>query len=494
MASIMVKDTVLKDRFFKSKLVALFKTLSKAEVKAFAKYLNGTSYKPDNAVFHLFNFLKKHHPNFCESKVNTYNAWHYVFDANEINQKKLLQLRTKLVKVLEDFLIKLQLEKSQPERDFLLLNALKDRKLDNHFFQKVKEVRKKWNKDKPPGIEQLHNEYKLESLYSNYNDTIKIDVMMDDIQKVIDNLDEYYLAKRLYLSYILSVSKNYITNDGDKNEKIILTNLLELSNQNKYAKIPPIHLSNLIFKDILCGEFNNYSKIEKLFHKTFKQYSQREQINILGFLTHYCIQNQLKGDRFALKKLFNLTKWAVENKLYIKNRYILNNEFTNIVNIACGVEQYNWARNFIAEYQANLVDKIRDDIVAACIATCMHSEKKYEELLSHLVSVNFKNIIYSVNARCLQIIAFVELGGKDEQFYNSTKAFEAVLLRNKHLFKARKQAYSKFIKYSKIIYNSSYVNKYDYVKLLSEINTTQELFAKNWILEKINEKLTRVMS
>lgn len=485
------KDTISKDRFTNSKLVALFQTLSKTEVKAFSKYLTGTSYKADNAIFQLFFFLKKHHPNFNESKVNTALVWQYCFDEKEVNKKKLLQLCTNMVKVLEDFLIKLQLEKSQPERDFLLLNAFKDRKLDNQFFQKAKEVRKKWEKNKPPGIEQLHNEYKLESLDSNYKETTDIDIIMNGMQKEINNLDVYYLAKRLHLSYILSVSKNYIANEEDKNEKNILNNLLALSNQSKYAEIPAIHLSNLIFKDILCGKFNNYSKIEELFQKTFKQYSQREQINILGFLTHYCIQNRLEGDKSAVEKLFDLTKWAVANKTYIKDGYISNNEFSNIVNIACTAKQYNWARDFITNYQIYLVDKIRDDIVASCIATCLLSEKKYEELLSHLVSVNFKNIIYSVNARCLQITAFVELGGKDEQFYNSTKSFEAVLLRNKHLLKERKQAYNKFIKYSKIIYNSSYVKKYDFTKLLKEINKTKNLFAKNWILRKMKEKEKR---
>jgi len=489
MTGLITKDAVSKDRFTNNKLVALFKTLSKAEVKAFSKYLVGTSYKSDNAVFHLFDFLKKHHPNFNESKVNTQTVWHSVFDENEVNKKKLLQLCTNLVKVLEDFLIKLQLEKSQPERDFLLLNAYKDRKLDNQFFQKVKEVRKKWERDKPPGIEQLHNEYKLESLYNSYNETTNLDINMNNMQKDINNLDIYYLAQRLHLSLGLSITKNYFNNEEDQGKKNILANLLALSSQPKYIKIPAIHLSNLIFSDFLTGLFNNYSKIQELFSKTLEQYSKKEQANILNFLTHYCVQN-LKGDKFAIVKLFNLTEWAVKNKIYIKNGCISNNYFTNIVNTACGAKQYDWARNFIAKYQIYLIDKIRDDIVESCIATCLISEKKYEELLSHLVSVSFKNIIYSVNARCLQITALVEIGGKDDQFYNSTKALEAVLSRNKHLPTERKIAVRKFIKYSKIIYNSSYVRKYNYSKLLDEINCTQNLFAKNWLISKIKEKTT----
>lgn len=477
-----------KDRFIDSKVVALFQVLSKQEIKAFGKYLAGTSYKQDNAIFQLYFFLKKHYPAFCESKVNTKLVWKYCFDEKDVNKKKLLQLCTNLVKMLEDFLIKLQLEKSQPERDFLLLNALKDRKLDNQFFQKVKEVRKKWETNKPPGIEQLHNEYKLESLHNNYNETTDLEILMAAMQNEINNFDIYYFAKRLHLSYVLSTSKNYLNNVDDQNEKKILSHLLTLSNQEKYAKIPAIHLSNLILKDLLLEKFDNYIKIQRLFYRTFKQYSKQEQTDIIGFLSHYCVQNQLNGDKFALKKLFDLTKWAVENSIYIENGYIPNNEFTNIVNTACGAKQYNWARDFIADYQIYLVDKIREDIVSSCIATCLLSEKKYEELLSHLVSVNFKNIIYSVNARCLQITAFVELGGMDEQFYNSTRAFEAVLFRNKHLLKERKEAYSKFIKYSKIIYKSNYVSKYDYTKLLIEINSTQNIFAKNWIFNKIKEK------
>lgn len=485
-ASIQV-DTVSNDRFASSKLVTLFKTLSKSEVKAFSKYLLGTSYKPDNAIFELLYFLKKHHPNFDENKVNTQTAWHFIFDENKVNQKKLLQLRTNLVKVLEDFLIKLQLEKSQPERDFLLLNALKDRKLDNQFFQKVKDVRRKWKKSKPPGIEQLHNEYKLEILHNDYIETTDIGIIMSDMQKDINKLDVYYLAQRLHLSLGLSTSRNYFNNVEDLNEKKILNNLLALSNESKYTKIPAIHLSNLIFNDVLSGEFNSYNKMKNLFYHTFENYSKKEQANILAFLSYYCIQNQLNGNKFASNNLFDLTKWSVENKIYILNGYISNSEFTNIVNTACRVKKYDWARNFISKFQFFLANRIRDDIVASSIATCLFSEKKYEELLSHLVRVNFKNIVYSVNARCMQIIAFFELGGKDEEFHNSTKSFEAVLSRNKSLSRDRKQTVGKFIKYIKIIHKNKYKSSYNYSKLLNEINSTKNLFAKKWLVNEISK-------
>jgi len=486
------KEVVSKDRFFKSKLVALFKTLSKAEVKAFAKYLAGTSYKADNAIFHLFDFLKKYHPDLCESKVNTHNAWHAIFDANQINQKKLLQLRTNLVKVLEDFLIKLQLEKSQPERDFLLLNALKERKLNNQFSQKVKEVRKKWEKDKPPGIEQLHNEYKLENLYNSYKETTNIDLVMEVMQKDINNLDFYYFAKRLHLSYGLALSKNYFTNDEDQNEKKILNNLLTLSNQEKYVKIPAIHLSNLIFKDLLSSKFDNYNRIRDLFYQTFEQYSKLEQKDILNFLIHCCIQNEMKGDKRALKKLFDLIKWAVENRLYVINGYVNYHQFTTIVNIACRAKQYKWARNFISKYQLLLVDRVRDDIVASCIATCLYSEKKFEELLSHLVSVNFKNILISVNARCLQIMAYVELKNNDDLLFNSAKALNAVISRNDLLSIERKEGIRLFIKYSKILTKLSYKSKIDYEKLKNKVINSKNLIGKKWILEKLeyNQKRT----
>ncbi len=478
--------SISKDRFIDSKVVALFQSLSKQEVKAFAKYLSGTSYKPDNDVFQLFFFLKKHHPNFCEKKVTSSTVWQYIFYEDEVNKKKLLQLCTNLVKVIEDFLIKLQLQKSQPERDFLLLNAFKDRKLDNQFFQKVKEVRKKWEKDKPPGIEQLHNEYKLETMSSSHLDTTNINLIMTAMQNDINNFDIYYLAKRLHLSHALALSKNYFTNVEDQNEKNILENLLSLSNQGKYAKTPAIHLSNLIFKDLLRGEFNNYQEILDLFIQTFEQYSKLEQTDILDFLFHYCIKNESKGDKNALISLFDLTKWSVQNKIYIKDGYISNGQFVNIVNIACKAKQYNWARDFISDNKYFLVEKIREDIVASCIATCLHSEKKYEDLLSHLVRVNFKNIIYSVNARCLQIMAYVELGNKDELFYNSTKALTSVISRNNLLAKERKNGIRLFIKYAKKINKLNHRSKINYKALKNKVGNSKNVIAKKWLLEKLD--------
>jgi len=479
------KDTISKDRFTSSRLVALFKTLSKTEVKAFSKYLTGTSYKADNAVFQLFFFLKKYHPHYCEKKINTKLVWEYCFDEKEVNKKKLLQLCTNLVKVLEDFLIKLQLEKSQPERDFLLLHAFKDRKLDNQFFQKVKEVRKKWEKYKPPGIEQLHNEYKLESLYSGYKETTNINLIMNAMQIDIDNLDIYYLARRLHLSHTLALSKNYFSNVEDQNEKSILRNLLTLSNQLKYEKIPAIHLSNLIFKDLLSGEFDNYDKIKGFFYQTFEQYSQIEQTDILDFLIHYCMQNESKGDKNALSNLFNLTKWAVENKIYVKDGYINNHQFNTIVNIACRAKEFNWAEKFIVDNSNYLEKSIRYDIVANCNATCLFFAKKYKEVVDQLSIIKFTNISIAVNSRCLQLMACAELKGNDIFFFNSVKLLRGVIKRDRVLTKKRKENLSKFIYLIKIIYKMRYRKKINTIEIEKILKLETHLPYRRWFMNKL---------
>jgi len=475
-----------KDRFIDSKVVTLFQSLSKEEVKVFKKYLSGTSYKENNDVFKLFEFLKKHHPNCSEAKVNTEAACLYIYLEDEVPKRKFLQLRTNLAKVLEDFLIKLQLEKSQPDRDFMLMNALKDRQLDNLFFQKVKDVRKKWEIKRPVGIEQLHNEYKLEALYYDSSETSNIDEVMNSIKKRIDNLDTYYLAKRLHLSQTLALSKNYLENEEDQNEQKIISIILELSNQSKFSVKPEIALFNLILKELRNDKFKKYDEILNIFKKTFNDYDKDEQHDILNFLTHSCLKNQLKNQSSNLN-LFDLTKWSVEEGLYVNNNgNIDGNQFINIVNIACRAEAFDWANNFIKKYSPYLEKNIKIDIASFCTAICLHRAKRYEEVANRLSIMNFSNVSIGIHARCLQLMAYTELRGKDEFFLNLTKALKAIIERDKILAKERKEGLLYFIHFIKKIYKLKYRKNNNADGLIKEIRTTDLVSYKNWLISKIN--------
>jgi len=474
------------DRFIDSKVVVLFQSLTEKEVKLFSKYIKGTNFQKGNSIFKLLFYLKKYAPDFNEKYINKTAICKYLKKNNGFNENKFLQLCTSLTKVLEDFLIKLQLEKSQTERDFLLLNALKDRKLGNLFFKKVKRVRKTWEMEQPPGIEHLHNEYLLESIYISFSENHNITEIVSAIKKLIDNLDKYYFATRLHNASNMKFTSLFIKNVKRPEDDLQINDILIKSNNGKFCDVPQIKFLRKLHLTLSERNFENFQELLVEFYDNYELYSKDEQIDLLNFFMASCHLNNKKSGKENTNDLIAITKWAVKKEIYISNGFFDANQFTNVVNVASRDNQFGWARNFIDKYSSYLNKKNRTDIVTACRVTCLHAEKKYEELLSLMALVNFNNILISVNARCMQIIAYVELGDKDDLFYNSTKSFKALISRNNLLTKERKEAIKLFIKYSKKLYKMNRSSNFNYGKIKCKVLENEQIVAKKWILKKLD--------
>lgn len=475
---------VINDRLINSKVIVLFQSLSKKELKQFSKHLEGTSYKKENDIYSLFNYLKKHYPNFCEKKINKQTVCNHVY--KDKPEGKFPQLCTNLTKVLEDFLIKLELEESQTERDFILLNALKRRNLDNLFFQKVKKVRKEWKTNQPAGIEQLHNQYKLESIYNNHYETTDIKKVVNAMIIQSETLDKYYITLRLHLSNCIYYTKNYVNNKTLSEQNKIVQAVINISSEQKYQSIAQIKLLASILNTLITKKYENFSHIRLSFFETFHFFDKNEQNDILNSLSHFCAENRRNGVPNSRKHLFELSKWAVENKLYIDNGYFDNLQFQNIVNIALNARESNWAFTFIEKYKELLLENLREDIVAYCKVLCFLRLEKYEEILDELLTINFRNIAISINSRCIQMRAYVELSGRDEEFYKLCRSFKAVADRDNLLSDGRRESTLNFIQYAKYIYDLRYNKKNNLLNVEEKIKNLEHLYFRRWLLQKLN--------
>jgi len=471
------------DRLINSKVVVLFQSLNKKELRQFSKYLEGTRYKKENDIYALFEYLKKHHPNFCEKKINKQKVCKHIYK-NE-REGKFLQLCTNLTQVLEDFLIKQELEESQTERDFILLNALKRRKLDNLFFQKVKKVRKDWETNKPPGIEQLHNQYKLESLYHNHYETTDIEKIIHAMITQSETLDNYYIALRLHLSNCIHYTKNYINSKTLTEQNKIVQTIINISSEQKYQNIPQIKLLGSILNTLTNSNYENFSQIRNDFFETFHLFEKNEQNDILNSLSHFCQENRKNGVKHADFDLFELSKWAVKNKLYIDNDYIDNLQFQNIVKIALNAKESNWALTFIDKNKKFLLSNIREDIVAYCKVICFLRLDEYEKILNELLTIKFRNIEIGIISRCIHLRAYVESKGRDDEFYRLCRSLRAVVDRDSLWPENRKESIINFIQNAKIIYDLRYKKKNRIAEIETKIKCSENLYFKEWLLEKL---------
>ena len=468
----------------KSKLLDLFSTLDKSELKEFGKYIEGTSYRKTGKVYALYAYLAKQYPEYPEKKIEKTVVAKKVLTDQKNAQKQMLDLMTRLTGVLEDYLIKKQLANNKTKRNFLLLDVMKERKLDKMFFQKINSIEKDWKKNRPAGIEQLYNEFKLAQtclLHPNYDNLPDMPIRPSHL---IEKFDKYYFARKSYLGTIFLTHLVFTSETVD--DAFFLDEMFDLIADHNLNNDP--HIS--IFSKLLIAQkqniYSNYEGIYNEFKTNLPLFNSYERTDIMKILVSYCYANYKKGQADGLKQMFELYKFCSEEKIIIEDGYIENVQFRHIVIIACAVNKAEWALKFIKDNQIYLEENKKDDNLALCNSWVLFKLKDFDGVLEILARIKFQDITIGIQGRGLQLKCYYELEEYEELFFNLCKSFSAFLNRDKELTDSVKEPWINFIRISKKLQLSKNKFESNVPIILDEINSQQIVANKLWLIEKCN--------
>jgi len=464
-----------------SKLVVILKSLSEAEMKEFGKFLKSI-YTENSSEQKLYTYLKKIHPLFPDEKINKAYVEKKLFGKVNDPQRRLFDTKYKLLKALKDFIIKKQLEKNQTTRDVLFLEALKTRRLDGLFFQEIEDVEKKWKEDKIPGIEHLYEKNKLKTMYATHPKYTILDSKAMTPTEIMEALDKYYIAKKLYLILGLLINQDFTKNQG---EKYFIEEVLKYASLPIFQEVPQIKLFRNLTIIIQSKNVENYKDVWEIFSKQFLSYNKDEQDDIITFFGWCC------SHIGAYQELFEIKKFAAKNKMILEDGYITTGEFVNIVNLGCKINEVEWTNNFIKEYGQYLKQKEKENAILFCEATLAITQKEFEVALSKLAKIEADNVFLKAQIKCMRLQCYYELNENPfGHLINSTKIF---LKREKNIAKDKKEIVAKFVSYiekiEKIRRNISYrkIDKQKVKDLQEELKKEQNIMFENWLIQKIEE-------
>lgn len=474
-----------------SKLITFLRALDKEEMRRFGRFLEGTAERkaPDRIAF--FDYLQKYHPEFPEKKVKRELVAQKLFPENGKRLKKVENLMHKIVSILEDFLIYEELKARQSQRDFLLLEVYKRRKLDNFFFKKIKKIEEEWERKQPEGIEHLHDEYliqKMQFTHPNYSSTDKNQSLIT-YEVLIQQLDEYYFAKKLFWTSCMKITEDFVNRSGAGfvERQFFIQKILDISLNNKSLQNSQIQFLAELLNTLTSEDFQNYSQLEELFISNVRSFDEPERVDMVNLLNNISYRDFMAGQREALYRAFKLNRRAVENKWILRNEYIPVFLFSNIVSIACAVGELDWARQFIDNFATSLDENVRDDIAAISHSTIDFRTKEYEKILERLKFIKFRNVLYKTHERAIRLRCYYELGNDYiEPFFSLVKSFNNFLHSQlkRDLAEDSAQGFKNFVKFVERLGEERLKFSPDVESILEGIKACDQVFYKQWLLEK----------
>lgn len=469
-----------------SKLLLFLKTLSKIEMKEWGKFLDMNMAKNSDDAQKFFDYLNKQYPAFPEKKMQREVIAKKLFPKDIKNVKKVENIMYKFWPLLEEFIIYKEL-KNEKKKDFLLLRALRNRELDKFFFKKIEEMENEWEERPPSGIEHLHDVYRLKKIRLAHPNFLEESRVAIEPKNIIHYLDLYYFTTKMYWTLVADTTNKYVNkDDGDLSETIFpIDSILQFAKERSFQQ-PQIQLLYKILEAYNAGTVENLSGLKDQFTNTFELYIQNEQIDIATFLTQIFYQQYQSGETLALKILFDLNKFGVENRIFLSGSCIASDLFLNIINIACTNKEWEWASNFIDEYEEHIEKEKKDDLLMLSKSIVYFSSEQYEKVLDELAQLKFQDVFFGLQGRAIKLQAFYELEEYEELFYDLCKSFRLFLYRNESLAEEYKNAFNNFIHFIKKLQKIKNTYGVDSSSMKVELSNCKEIVYKTWLMEKVD--------
>lgn len=469
----------------KSKLITILKTFSDSEVKELGKFLEGTSYRKEGAVFSLFKYLKKYHPELPTSKIEKAHIQKVLFKKTSKNYRRLFDVMYQLSIVMEDFLILKQLEIQKTDRDFLLLEAYKTKKLDKLFFQKIGSIDKRWETEKEPGIKHLHDDYRLKEICLLHPSYSLISEKKINAFDLIDSIDLYHFITKL--NWVLCASMTYTQLSTPQKNQHLISEVIKIAAHPKFKTIPQVFIYSKLIDALSNNRHENYTEIKNAFFSNIQLFNEYEKLDIYNSLNILLSKSPNRAANY-IQEMFELNRFATESKLILEDGYLYIVNFQNIVSIACIANELNWAKEFIAEFKGYIKEDSRTNATLLCEAILGLYSKNFEEGIVKISQLTFTDPIINIIARGVQLQCYYEL---EEDYYellmDSTKSFTLFLNRNQSIADSFRKSALNFISAIKKLKRLKNTNSKMSKVLKEEIKNESQLINKYWLLQKIAE-------
>ncbi len=479
----------------KTKINIALEHLSVFELNSFSKYLSSPYFNQDERLFTIFEIYNDHIRKSSTEILTKQDVWSVIFPDKKYNDVQMRKLNSKLLKALEEFLGQKTYEKDLFLKKNMILKGIRQRKIERLYNSAVsaasREIEQTYDRSSAYLYAKFFNAKERLDLFSE-NEILRKrskNVASDvNIQEISDFLDMFYIAEKLrYMVKLQGWKKNFEIDQEIHHTK----ELGKMLRSGLYDDVIPIKLYRIILRSQQEPDnIENYKLLKQLVEEHIDVFPDDEIREIYDALLSFCVRRVNKGDLSFQEETLDIYKESLKKEVLFRQGYLTAVTFNNIVFFALRTGQYDWAETFINEYGHYLNDKDRNSSVSLSMARVEFYRKNYGKVIELLQQVEMKSVVYNLSAKTLLLSSYYELEEYDalDSFLNS---FSVYINREKSISSRKRNLYKKLLSFVNKIININPNDKEAVDKLSQEIEETEGLIIKPWLLAKVKEKRKR---
>jgi len=473
--------------------IELLNSFTGKELIGFRNFLDSGIFYIDKKVYQLFNELNKYaigknnYNHLIEVRVYNIvlNESIMIQKLNTKQKKQLNSLTTALTRLAEDFIVYQELQKDYETKREVLYKVLLQKRQFKLLQKHLKSDKKKISALKKKTELQYRLLYQLENSRFNVMFQTGEPIEQDNLEQINENLDVYYILKKLSLwSSMLSLENATSQNYDYTSFKIVL----DYINNTNYKRNPTIIIFLAIIELLNEKTENTYKNLLLQLSK-YEDFVDREiLIGAYNAATIFC-SFSIKRGSFTHYHLLELYQTLDEKKLLLEGVFMPVNKLKNLVSVGCRTKQFGWCENILEKYIKYVNKQYRSSVYQFNCGVINFYQNKYNVALQNFIRVDDVNLVFDISYRIMTMKAHYEVDDSyDERTIQIFRSAEKYFAANKLISSNYRTAYKNFVRMLINLYRIKHkVTKMktdSFIKKLKEQKFNQD---KSWLIAKLEE-------
>lgn len=470
-----------------TRLMKVVEKFSAEELKQLKKFVDSPFFNTNKNVCALLGFIKKYDKDFKHEKFTQVHAARYVFPNRSPNISAIIHLQSRLFKLVEQFIYYNFKDAKAPNTELALMKFYFEKNLIPHFNSVYRRSQKIQGGYPYKNAFYYYNQFGIENLHTGFQ-VANIPGSQPDYQELIHTLDiSYFIQKLLSFCQILNYQRIAVV-DFDMT---LMDEILVFLPESPYHDIPAIQLwytALLLLK--LPNQTEYYHRLKNLLDEHGNLVNKVERGMLYTYLTNTTREIFDIKDHQYYEAMFDIYTAQLQNGVIYSNGYLMPASLKNIVTVALRLEQVDWTAQFLAQHKDKMSPEYeeKDNVYSYSLARLYIEQRKFDDALDILNQIVSTDFYTNMDVRKARLMVYYEVEYID-MFESEVNRSRVYFTNNQEIIPENfLKAYRDFTNFIYNIYNTTKRDNDRLKQIKNQINDTQMLPERKWLLEKLSEK------
>ncbi len=410
-----------------SKLIQSILALNNEEKRYLKRWILSDFVNKNEDISKLYKFIETRRA-ITERTVTKEKLHNYLYPNTEFNDLRIRHLIWQATDIVEDFIVYYLIQQKKEEKELLLANFYTERDLPRFANQHIENGLLLLENMKVRNASYFSFQHKFHTQFHQTNSKNNRSVDLK-FQEIVDTRSNYFILETLkYACITHSIQK--IASINIQNP--MLESVIHLIKNGNFSDCVPIQIYYQIY---LVTYFEDEAAFD-LFLKEVKEncalFSMQDLKDLYLLAINFCVKKSNQNIEKYTVLTFEIYIYAIENKFLLENNEISRFSFTNVVSLGIKLNKLEETSLFIKKYAKLLATEYRQNTIDFNYSKLHFSKKEYEKALKILLTNEFKDTIWNLNAKFILLKIYFETK-EINAFKIQLKAFKLFITRKSNV-------------------------------------------------------------